>query len=307
MSKYVNIAAPLFESGAANGKKDAADIVLGEIRKQMEQLSGTGLDLLVLSESVEGIGMKMDDAESPDKPGAFLSLYMDFARKEKCHVAGSIKLKDKGGIHNSIVFIDDKGSFIGSYSKTFLTIWEIELGLTPGNGAKTIDTRIGRLGGAICFDLNFCELRKEYIKLKPDILVFQSMYHGGLVQQTWAYECRSFFVSALPFIGGGILDPFGQALSLTDCYNMTARAKINLDRVMVHLDFNREKFPLIQKKYREEVRIDVPANIGPALIYSESEKRSALDIANEFKLEMMDDYFKRARNANLEKRNEKHE
>jgi hypothetical protein len=305
MSNYVHIAAPLFESGDARNTRDAAKVVLCELREKMDRLSGTGLDLLVLSEGVEAVGMKMEDAESPDKPGVFLKLYMDFARKEKCHVAGSLKLKGKNRIYNSIVFINDKGDFIGSYSKTFLTIGEIEQGLTPGNGAVIIDTKIGRLGGAICFDLNFRKIRDEYIALKPDIIAFSSMYHGGLMQQVWAYESRSFFVSALQFTGGGILDPFGQALSLTDCYNDIARVKINLDRVMVHLDYNRDKFPEIQKKYLEEVKIDVPANIGPALIYSESDKRTALDIAKEFKLELVDDYMKRARKANLEARNEK--
>lgn len=305
MSKYVNIAAPLFENEHSRGKKDAEKLVLRELREQMKQLSGTGLDLLVLSEGVEAVGMKMDDAESPDKPGVFLNLYMDFARKEKCHVAGSLKLKVKNRVYNSIVFIDDKGGFAGSYSKTFLTIGELEDGLTPGDGAKIIDTKLGRLGGAICFDLNFRELRNEYIRLKPDILVFSSMFHGGLLQQTWAYECRSFFVSALQFLGGGILDPFGRVLSLTDYYNGIARAKINLDRVMVHLDFNRDRFPEIQRKYGEEVKIDIPANIGPALIYSESDKRSALDIAEEFKLELLDDYMTRACKANSERRNAK--
>lgn len=305
MSRYVKIAAPLFKNEKSRDENDASAIVLSELREYMNRLSGTGIDLLVLSEGVEAVGMDMASAESPDKPGEFLKLYMDFARKEKCHVAGSLKLKDKNRIYNSIVFIDDKGGFIGSYSKTFLTIGEIEQGLTPGKGAKVFDTKIGRIGGAICFDLNFQELRNEYAALKPDIIAFASMYHGGLVQQTWAYECRSFFVSALPFLGGGILDPFGQALSLTDCYNDIAMAKINLDRVMAHLDYNRDKFPEIRKKYGNEVKIDVPANIGPALIYSESEKRTALDIAQEFKLELVGDYMERARKTNLKARNEK--
>lgn len=305
MSKYVNIAAPLSDSGHFSGKKNAKNLVLSELREKMKLLSGTGLNLLVLSEGVEASGMRMEEAESPDKPGVFLKLYMDFARKEQCHVAGSLKLLEENKVYNSAVFIDDKGEFVGAYSKTFLTIGEIEQGLTPGNGAKVFDTKIGRLGGAICFDLNFSELRSEYAKLKPDIIAFQSMYHGGLAQETWAYECRSFFVSALPFLGGGILDPFGRTMALTDCYNTIARSKINLDRVMTHLDYNWGKFPEIQRKYKDEVKIEIPANIGPALIYSESEKRTALDIAEEFKLELLDDYFKRARKANLEKRNEK--
>ena len=118
------------------------------------------------------------------------------------------------------------------------------------------------------------------------------------MQSAWAFECRSFFVSALPFIGGGILDPLGTPLSITDCYNKTARAQINLDSVVVHLDCNREKFIDIERKYGDKVRIQIPANIGPAIIYSNSKNRSAGDIVREFGLELLDDYFDRMRSAN---------
>lgn len=300
MAKMVKIAAPLFESEHCCGKSGARDAVLAELREQMQKLSQTGLNLLVLSEGVEAIGMTMDKAESFDKPGAFLKLYMDFARKEKCHVAGSLKLEEKGRVYNAVVFIDDHGNPIGSYRKTFLTSSELDQSISPGKGAVVVDTKIGRLGGLLCFDLNFRELREEYAKLKPDILIFSSMFHGGFVQSAWALECRSFFVSALTSLcfGGGILDPLGTPLSAVDCYNKIARADINLDRAIVHLDCNCEKFPDIERKYGKEVRIQIPANIGRAIIYSNSKNRSAGDIVREFRLELVDDYFARMRSAN---------
>lgn len=298
MAKLVKIAAPLFENEHYRGRPGARNAVLAELREKMRKLSKTGLDLLVLSEGVEAIGMSMDEAESLDKPGDFLKLYMDFARAEKCHVAGSLKLKEKGRIYNALVFIDDRGIPIGSYRKTFLTAGELDQSISPGKGAVIVDTKIGRLGGVVCFDLNFSELRKEYAKLKPDILVFASMFHGGFVQSVWALECRSFFVSALQLNGGGILDPLGTPLSITDYYNRIAGAEVNLDRVIVHLDFNREKFDAIEHKYGNDVRIHIPPNIGPAIIYSYSKTRSAADIVREFGLELIDDYFSRMRTAN---------
>lgn len=298
MARWINIASLLFENEHYRGKTGARETVLAELREKMQRLAGTGLDLLATSEGVEAIGMSMDEAESIDQPGDFLKLYMDFARREKCHVAGSLKLKEKGKIYNAIVFIDDCGIPVGNYRKTFLTSTELDLSLTPGKGAAVFDTKIGRLGGLICFDLNFRELRDEYAKLKPDILVFASMYHGGYVQALWAHECRSFFVSALQYPGGGILDPLGTPLSVTDCYNKVARSEINLDRAVVHLDFNRDKFGDIERKYGKEVRIQTPPNLGPAIIYSNSEKRSAYDIVREFGLELLDDYFARMRSTN---------
>ncbi len=302
MSKYVNIASVAFDQEHLSGHPDAGGLVLVETGHKLDALRGKGLDLVVLSEGIEAVAMKMGEAESVDQMGPWLDLYRSFAVSEKCQVVGSIKLVDKAGVHNSAVFMEPDGTIAGFFHKANLTLGELEMGLTPGGGAVCVDTRIGRLGGVICFDLNFEPLRKQYVAMKPDIIVFPSMFHGGLMQQMWAYECRSFFVSALPFHGGGILDPFGRPLALTDCYNTVARARVNLDRVMVHLDYNRDKFDKIERQYGAEVRIETPANFGSSLIYSQSEKRTALDIVAEHKLELLDDYFSRATAANAAKR-----
>lgn len=305
MSKYVNVASVLFEQEYLRGQKDARKMVLKETAKKLDSLKGYGLNLVVFSEGIEAIAQKIEDAEDINDGGPLLDLYKSFAVAEGCHVAGSIKLVENGRTYNSIAFISPGGKIIGVYHKTNLTIGEIESGTSPGLGALCVDSEIGRLGGIICFDLNFEDIRKQYAKMKPDIIVFPSMYHGGLMQELWAYECRSFFVSALQFHGGGILNPLGRPLAITDRYHPVVKAKINLDRIIVHLDFNQEKFDDIEKKYGDEVKIEIPPNIGSALIYSQSEKRTAMKIAEEYGLELLDDYFERSLNANALKRGKK--
>lgn len=297
MAKYVNVASVLFTANDARGKAQAKKAAYDHTREALRSLKGYGLDLLVLCEGVEALGQEMQDAEEVGKPGRFLSLYLDYAARENCHIAGSVKLREGDKIYNSIAFVSP-GGILGAYHKTNLTQGEIDHGLASGKGAVVVDSAIGRLGGAVCFDLNFEPLRREYAALKPDILCFSSMFHGGLMQGLWAYQCRSFFVSSLYFHGGGILDPFGRPLATSDCYTAHPRARINLDRVMVHLDFNRDMFPDIERKYRGEVRVDIPANIGSALIYSLTDARSAMDIAHEFGLELLDDYMQRMEKAN---------
>jgi hypothetical protein len=302
MSKYVKIASVLFDQEYLRNQPGAREHVLRETSNKLDSLKGYGLNLVVLSEGIEAIAQKPEDAEKITNPGSLLKIYMEFAKTEKCYVAGSAKLLENGNLYNSVIFISPSGKIIGVYHKTNLTISELEAGLVPGNGAICIDTDIGRLGGIICFDLNFENIRKQYVELKPDIIVFPSMHHGGIMQGIWAYECRAFLISALPFIGGGIRDPFGIPLSLTDCHKSVAIARINLDRVMVHLDHNYDKFADIEKKYGEEVCINIPPDIGSALIYSQTEKRTASDIAKEYELELLDNYFKRASTANIESR-----
>lgn len=294
MAKYADVAAVLFEDEAYRGTPGVRDVVLNSVDTAMAALKGYGLDLVVFSEGVESLGQTMDQAEEVSAPGTVLQRYIDFASAERCYVAGSVKLIEDGHVYNSMALVGPDGGVCGVYHKTNLTQGELDLGMTPGAGPVVIDTAIGRIGGIICFDLNFIEHRRRYAALKPDILVFPSMYHGGLAQTIWAYECRSFFVSALPFIGGGILDPYGRPLAMASCYTKVPRARINLDRVMVHLDLNREKFPEIERKYGHEVVIDVPANVGSALIYSTTGKRTAQDIVKEFDLLLLDDYFEKA-------------
>jgi len=289
--KLVRAAAVKFISRAVRRAPDAGQIVLQETRDRLESLRGYGLDLVVLPEGVESLGQTVETAEEMDKPGPFLSLYAEWAAANKCFVAGSVKLRENGRPHNSIVFFDRQGKAVGRYHKCFLTRGERESGLIPGAGPVVVDTEIGRLGGAICFDLNFEPLRQGYRALKPDILCFASAYHGGLMQAMWAYDCRSFFVAALGCQDGGVLDPFGRPLAMTHCYATVARAAMNLDRIMVHLDFNRDKFPAIERKYLGKVAIDIPPSIGPALIYSLTEEFTAMDIAREFDLLLMDDYM----------------
>jgi len=302
MAHYVKIASVLFQTEARKGAKDAKPTVLRETAQTLNALQGYGLDLVVFCEGVESFGQQVEDAEEIARPGPFLGLYAAFAESEQCFVAGSVKLRDQGKVYNSIAFVAPDGRASAAYHKNNLTIGELEAGMSSGSGATVVDTPIGRLGGIVCFDLNFESIRKKYRALKPDILAFASMYHGGLMQPLWAYECQSYFVSALPFMGGGILDPFGTPLALTDHYTPVAVATVNLDRAMVHLDYNREKFPDIRRRYLDEVEVRIPPNLGPALIVSHSEKRSAADVVKEFELELLDDYFARSIEANARDR-----
>jgi hypothetical protein len=81
---------------------------------------------------------------------------------------------------------------------------------------------------------------------------------------------------------------------VNDCYHPIARATVNLDRAFVHLDGNRDKFAEIERTYRDEVIIDIPPDIGSAMIVSQTARRTALDVVRDFGLELLDDYFARS-------------
>lgn len=73
---------------------------------------------------------------------------------------------------------------------------------------------------------------------------------------------------------------------------MTAR--VNLDCCVVHLDYNREKLAAARQKYGPLVTVHDPGNLGVVLLTSEIEGTSAREVAQEFDIELWDDYYKRA-------------
>lgn len=297
MAKFVEIATIQFPSEWARGRADAQRIVLDDLAASLASLQGLKVDLVVVSEGVGAVGQTMAEAETTAAPGPFLTAYRDLARQARCHVAGAVKLAEGNAVYNAVVYYGPDGEPVGAYRKTYPTEGELREGIVPGPGAVILETAIGRLGTAICFDLNFEDLRDAYRAQRPDILVFASLFHGGLAQAIWAYECRAFLACAWQYPGGGILDPFGRPLAVNDCYHPVARATVNLDRVLVHLDGNREKFPAIERRYGPAVRIDVPADIGTAMIYSQADRLTAQDVAREFDLEPLDAYLDRSRRA----------
>lgn len=55
-------------------------------------------------------------------------------------------------------------------------------GIVYDDKAAIIECDFGRVKFAICFDLNFDELRLKYVEQNPDIIISTSLYHGELMQ-----------------------------------------------------------------------------------------------------------------------------
>ncbi|MEJ2704235.1 MAG: carbon-nitrogen hydrolase family protein [Sedimentisphaerales bacterium] len=223
--------------------------------------------------------------------------FAETARQNNCYIIYSAYRKTPDGVgHNSSVLIDRKGEIAGIYNKNHPTIGEIEKGIACGREAPVFKCDFGRVAMAICFDLNFDELRLKYVKAKPDLIIFSSMYHGGLMQGYWAYSCRSHFVGAIAGRGtrSEIRNPLGEVVATNTNYFDFAVARVNLDSALVHLDYNWGRLREMKAKYGPKVKINDPGCLGCVLISSEDETVSIDDMIEEFGIERLDDYFARS-------------
>jgi len=218
------------------------------------------------------------------------------AKKNHCYIAYSAYRQDENGkTYNSTQIIDRQGEIAGIYNKNHLVIEEnTQAGVFYGRESPLIECDFGKVACAICFDLNFDLLRQKYVSAHPDLIIFSSMYHGGLMQNYWAYSCRAHLAAAVAGLPSAIISPVGQIIASTTNYFPFVTARINLDCCLVHLDYNWAKLDALKKKYGRKVRIYDPGFLGSVLVYSETEEFDVQKLVKEFELELLDDYFRRA-------------
>jgi hypothetical protein len=131
----------------------------------------------------------------------------------------------------------------------------------------------------------------RYAEQKPDLIIFSSMYHGGVSQQMWAYQCRAWFCGAICNDQSRILNPFGEEVASTTNYYNFITGKINMDYALVHIDRNAPKYFAAKKKYGDKLIIHDPGHIGAVMLTYEGTDTTAWDIVREFDMLPLDDYF----------------
>lgn len=301
-ANYVKVAT-IGAAPAVDSKQDPQLIVKQVIefwQSELNKVLPDKPDLIVLPEVCD-----MSDAGNEYlrvRKNQVLDYFASVAKSHSCYIAfGMLREESKDVWKNSCVVVNRKGGIAGIYDKNFPTIGEIEKGISRGNTAPLIQCDFGKIAVAICFDLNFEELLDHYAEEKPDLVIFSSMYHGGLVQGTWAYKCRAHFIGSV-YRGNPseVRNPMGDVIATTTNYFDFVVTEINLDSRLVHLDFNWDRLTALKKKYGTAVTITDPGRLGAVLVASEDKNITADQMIAEFKLELLDDYLNRARNFRLE-------
>lgn len=125
-----------------------------------EDDAGQGCDLIVTTEAVNFCG-------TPDSiVGDYASLFPEFpsdplfdrlsrlARKTGAWLVAGVYNRRGGKLYNSAAVWDRSGRFVDIYDKIHLAGSENDA-LTPGKRIVTVDTDMGRMGLAVCYDMQF--------------------------------------------------------------------------------------------------------------------------------------------------------
>jgi predicted amidohydrolase len=301
MSNYVKISticAPAIDSNRLTGQA-AVDRMIEYWTAKLQQVLPEKPDLIILPEACD----RYSDLTGEDRLAYYSvrgnqvrDMMMETANQHNCYIAYSAARQiEDGSWRNSTQLIDRSGNIVGSYNKNHLVIEETtQSGILCGKTAPVFECDFGTVACAICFDLNFDELRLQYAKSRPDILLFSSMYHGGLMQEYWAYSCRAFFVGAICNLPGTVIAPNGRTLAETTNYFDHVTTSINLDSKLIHLDGNWTKIELLKEKYGPGFKMDDTGHLGSVLISSEIADVTIDEMIAETDIELLDDYLQRS-------------
>ncbi len=273
--------------------------------KELSQVLCSKPDLIVVPEACDrypNFTMEERMRYYEARENRIRDFFAEICRRNHCNIAYSAarRLPD-GSYRNSTQLLDRQGNIAGIYNKNHLVVTEVSEGkMLCGREAPVFQLDIGRVACAICFDLNFDELRRKYEEQKPELILFSSMYHGGLVQNEWAYHCRSYFAGAVAGLPCTVINPLGEVVAHSTNYYPFVTTKINLDYQMLHLDFNWEKIQAAKDKYGSAIEVRDPGFVGAVMLTSESKEFSAEDVVREFGMERLDEYFARSRQCRLE-------
>jgi predicted amidohydrolase len=229
------------------------------------------------------------------------------ARREGMYLMWPTFRRDAEGIHNSAILFDRRGEVAGIYDKMFPTIWEIDLGVIPGETPVVMETDFGRIGAVICYDTNFPDCVEAVARAGAEIVFFPSASRGGLLLRSYAHQLGVYFASAILNDLGQIVDIGGDVL-VESTYEGVAVARINLDRRLLHTDFNREKWDAMLARYGTGISLRFYTREGKFALGSELPDVTVDDLMREFGLEPLDDYLNRARahrDACLERRRQR--
>jgi len=296
MARYARVTTISMNPGGAGSREERIQRAVNMAVQMIDRAAPDQPDLIVLPETFTALGCSSEAwFESAEPvPGPTSTRLAEKARQYRCYIVCPIVRREGPLTYNSAVLLDRNGEVAGIYNKIHPTISEINVGITPGSDATVVRTDFGRVGFAICFDLNFRDVIEGLVANGAELVVFPSMYRGGLQTQIWAHDFGVWFASATPHEGSVIVDPLGTVVEKSDAYEPIISRRINLDYVRCHIDENCTKWEAIKRKYGESVELDILSPEAQFLLYSHHPEVSAWDIAREFSLEPTRAYYARA-------------
>ncbi len=272
---------------------------LEEIESWVDREGNQGADLIALPETCRG---QNDTSEEP-LDGPTVSAMARLARKHRTYIVCPIDRKQGSQRFNSVVLLDRTGKVVCIYNKIF-PVWSGECmqnHVLPGEQARVYQADFGRIGFAICFDVNWSPIWERLANHGAEVVIWPSAYSAGRSLQAHAIAYNYYIVSATWTPDCLVYDIDGSELihetnNQKNGFNVT-RTTLDFDRCIFHQDLNRPvKIGRLLAERGEDVTQEkwMPLE-GWFVLKARRPGVSARALAREYGLEELRHYINRSR------------
>lgn len=237
-----------------NIKLGEVDLNLANVGRKLDRIAGLGVQLAVLPEMWSaGYDYKRLTSHAAETPRV-LETILKRSAELSLVIVGSLPEHADGKVYNT-AYVVDRGELVGSYRKLhmFSTMGEDRF-LSPGDRSLVVETSVGKLGVAICYDLRFPELFRKMALEGAEIICLPAEWpkprqeHWRTLLRARAME-NQLFVAAANCCGvQGKLDFFGMSLLLSARGDVLAEGGATDTEVIATFDFRE------MHEYRTQIR-----------------------------------------------------
>ncbi|WP_019625513.1 carbon-nitrogen hydrolase family protein [Thioalkalivibrio sp. ALJT] len=189
----------------ASGPQPQANLL--EAKRLLQEAADKGACLAVLPENFAFMGMQETDvlgiAEKPDGAGPLQAFLAEQARRLGLWiVGGTVPLQTADGqrARSACLVFDDHGQQVARYDKIHL--FDVRLPdsteaytesrvFERGDAVVVVDTPVGRMGLAICYDLRFPELFRALLDRGAEWMVLPAAFTAQTGQAHWDVLLRA--------------------------------------------------------------------------------------------------------------------
>ena len=203
----------------------------------IEKAAKKGADLVVLGEMVSCKGVTNIFSEVAEPiPGPTTDFYGKVAKENDCYIIVGLPERDGHEIYNVSVMMGPDGKVAGKYRKVTLPREEIQQGISPGYEYPVFNTRFGKVGMMICYDVFFPEVARELAVNGAEVIAMPIWGGNPLLAAARCAENGVYLVSSTytdhnaNWMKTAIWDREGNRLSEAKEWGTVVMAKVDLNQ-----------------------------------------------------------------------------
>jgi predicted amidohydrolase len=267
---------------------------LAEIARVVDREGAKGADLIILPETWRG---QKDSPETLDGPT--VTALAGLAKKHSTYLVCPIDRQDGTRRLNTAVLINRQGKVSGVYDKVYpyWSEFDLKVPVEPGREARVFQTDFGKLGLAICFDVNFPEVWQRLADRGAELVVWPSAYSAGTSLQAHALNHHFYIVTSTLTRDCLVYDITGEELLYEKGNDLNvSHITLDLDRGIYHQNFNIERRDKLLKEHGQSVKQAKWLDREQWFVLQATRPGvSARALAREYGLEELRDYLSRSR------------